>query len=94
MLFKDNGSTARSTVAVAVVAYEAVSVVGGEFEAFKLQATGRFQGQSRGGVGILEGEFTSTYWYAPAVRTIVKSVVTNPYRGTTHVEFVAASLQP
>jgi hypothetical protein len=93
-VFKDNGSTARSTVSVKVLAHEKVAVVAGEFEAFRLQASGRFRGLSRGGPGILEGEFTSTYWYAPMVRTIVKSTLTSPYRGTTNVELVAAKLQP
>jgi hypothetical protein len=94
-LFKDNGnSTARSKISVRVVSVEKVAVVAGEFDAFKLEARGRFRGLSRGGPGVLEGEFTSTYWYAPSVRTIVKSTLSNPYRGPTHVELVAASLKP
>jgi len=93
-LFKDNQSTARIKMSVTVVAYESVKVVAGDYEAFKLHGVGRFRGSSRGGPGILEGEFTSTYWYSPSVRTIVKSVVTSPYRGTTNVELVAASLKP
>lgn len=92
--FKDNNSTARSVVSVVVLAHEKVSVVAGEFDAFKLQATGHFSGRSKGGSGILAGEFTSTYWYAPSVRTIVKSTLTSPYRGTSHVELVKAELQP
>jgi hypothetical protein len=92
--FKDNNSTARSVVSVEVLAHEKVSVVAGEFDAFKLQATGRFSGRSKGGPGILAGEFISTYWYAPSVRAIVKATLTSPYRGTSHVELVKAELQP
>lgn len=92
--FTDNNSTARSVVSVVVLAHEKVSVVAGEFDAFKLQATGHFSGRSKGGPGILAGEFTSTYWYAPSVRTIVKSTLTSPYRGTSNVELVKAELQP
>ena len=57
-------------------------------------ASGRFDGRSRGGPGVLAGEFTSTYWYAPSIRAIVKSTTTSTYRGTAHVELVEARLQP
>jgi hypothetical protein len=40
------------------------------------------------------GEVTTTYWYAPAARAIVKSVSHNPYLGPTSVELVAFELQP
>lgn len=92
-LFKDNKSTAHSVVEVRVVAHEKVRVVAGEFDAFKLSANGTFRGLSRGGPGVLEGEFTSTYWYAPAVRAVVKSVSRSPYRGVSTIELVDASLK-
>jgi hypothetical protein len=38
------------------------------------------------------GQTTTTYWYAPAARAVVKSVHHNPYQGTTTVELV--SFQP
>ena len=34
------------------------------------------------------GQTTTTYWYAPAARAIVKSVHHNPYQGTTTVVLV------
>ncbi len=76
-----------------VVEYEKVRVVGGEFDAFKMVATGRFRGRSKGGPGIVEGESNATYWYSPAARAIVKSVAENLYRGRTTVELVSLRLQ-
>ncbi len=93
-VFKDNKSTAQATVNVVVVAHERVRVVAGEFDAFKVVATGSFQGLSRGGPGVLGGDVDQTYWYAPAARAVVKSVSRNPYRGTSTVELVEAALQP
>ena len=94
MRFKDNGTTATTTADVQVQAYEKVRVAAGEFDAFRIAASGRFDGRSRGGPGVLAGEFTSTYWYAPSMRAIVKSTTTSTYRGTAHVELVEARLQP
>lgn len=94
MRFKDNGSTATTTADVQVQAYEKVRVAAGEFDAFRIAASGRIDGRSRGGPGVLAGEFTSTYWYAPSMRAIVKSTTTSTYRGTAHVELVEARLQP
>lgn len=87
-LFKDNQSTARTAATVRVVAYESVSVIAGQFDAFKLEAIGTFNGRSRGGPGLLSGEFKSTYWYAPAAKTIVKSQLWSTYRGTVNTELV------
>jgi hypothetical protein len=92
--FKDNGSTATTTAEVQVQAYEKVRVAAGEFDAFRIAASGRIDGRSRGGPGVLAGEFVSVYWYAPSVRAIVKSTTTSTYRGTAHVELVEARLQP
>lgn len=94
MQFKDNGSTATTTAEVQVQAFEKVRVAAGEFDAFRIAASGRFDGRSRGGPGVLAGEFVATYWYAPSVRAIVKSTTTSTYRGTAHVELVEARLQP
>lgn len=52
-----------------------------------------FRGISKVG-GVVEGASTGTYWYAPAARTIVKSVTLNPYRGAPTVELVGFQLQP
>ncbi|HMM87164.1 MAG: hypothetical protein ACLGIT_15880 [Gammaproteobacteria bacterium] len=87
-LFKDNQSTARTGARVEVVAHETVRVVAGEFAAFRLEASGSFTGRSKGGPGVLSGEFRSTYWYAPAARAIVKSETWSTYRGAVTVELV------
>ena len=89
-LFKDNNSTARSVVEVEVVRRETVRVVAGEFDAFMLVSKGSFRGLSKGGPGIVSGEATSTYWYAPGARAIVKLVAQSPYRGASTVELVRA----
>jgi hypothetical protein len=92
--FLDNGSKARVHSDVEVVGYETIRVAAGEFQAFRLQARGRFQGTSYAGAGSLQGESTSTYWYAPAARTVVKSVHRSTYRGEETVELVRSRLQP
>jgi hypothetical protein len=94
VVFKDNGSTGRVHNSAAVVAYERVRVPAGEFDAFKLEASGRVQGKSKGGPGIIDGESRSTYWYAPAARAIVKMEYRNTYRGSATTELVAFELQP
>jgi hypothetical protein len=91
-LFKDNQSTATTNARVKVVAHETVRVVAGAFDAFRLEATGSFTGRSRGGPGILSGEFKSTYWYAPAAKAIVKSQMWSTYRGAVTVELTQVHL--
>jgi hypothetical protein len=86
-VFKPKGSTGRTVVDVSVVAYERIRVPAGEFDAFKLLAKGTLSGTSRGG-SYFAGETTTTYWYAPSARAIVKSVYHNPYQGTSTVELV------
>ena len=76
-----------------VVAHERLSVPAGEFEAFKLKSKGSIRGVSAKN-SLIEGEVTTTYWYAPEVRTIVKSISRNPYIGVTTVELVKFHLQP
>jgi hypothetical protein len=90
--FKDNQSTARTNARVKVVAHETVRVVAGAFDAFKLEATGSFTGRSRGGPGVLSGEFKSTYWYAPAAKAIVRSQTWSTYRGAVTVELTQVHL--
>lgn len=91
-LFKMNASKGRSTVEARIVGYEKVTVPAGEFDAFKLASTERLSGTSPVG-SQLAGEITRTYWYAPAARTIVKSVTHDPYIGTTTVQLVAFRLR-
>jgi hypothetical protein len=86
-LFKVTGSKGTSNVDVKVVGHEKISVPAGEFEAFKLVSKASMRGVSTKNSQI-EGEVTSTYWYAPAARAIVKSVTHNPYIGVTTVELV------
>jgi hypothetical protein len=87
-LFKAKGSKGRSEVDVEVVALEKVRVPGGEFEAFKLVSKGRLSGTSPIN-SQYAGETTSTYWYAPAARAVVRSVSHNPYLGMSTVELVS-----
>jgi hypothetical protein len=68
-----------------------VRVVAGEFDAFRLVAKGTIRGSSYGGAGQLEGETSSTYWYAPAANAIVKMKNRNTYRGESTVELVSFS---
>ena len=91
--FKAKGSTGGSAVHVTVVAHETVSVPAGRFDAFKLVAK-----RQVGGTSPINSQYdaviTTTYWYAPAARAIVKSVSHNPYLGTSTVELVELQLRP
>jgi hypothetical protein len=84
-LFKAKGSKGRSVVDVAVVAFEPVSTPAGEFEAFRLVATGKLSGNSPIN-SRYDAETSATYWYAPEARAVVRSVYHNPYLGTSTVE--------
>lgn len=92
-LFKSKRSTGRSVVDVLVVGHEKVSVVAGEFDAFKLEAKSRLSGIS-GINSRIDAEASATYWYAPTARAIVKAMYRNPYLGPSTVELVAFKLQP
>ena len=91
-VFKAKGANGSSIVDVTVLSHEKVTVPAGEFDAFKLEAKGRL-----GGVSPINSQYaaetTTTYWYAPAARTIVKSVHHNPYLGTSGVELVEYRLR-
>lgn len=91
-LFKPKSSRGTLAVDVTVTAYEPIEVPAGRFEAFKLVAIGKLGGSSPSNT-FYAGATTTTYWYAPAARAVVKSVSHNPYLGTTTVELVSAKLQ-
>ena len=92
-LFKPKGSKGSIVVDVEVVAHEKVEVPAGVFEAFKLVSKGRVSGTSPIN-SQYDAVITTTYWYAAAPRTIVKSVTHNPYLGESTVEMVAFQLRP
>ena len=92
-LFKAKGSKGTILNEVAVVGHESVTVPAGTFDAFKLVAKGRLGGTSPIN-SQYNAEMTTTYWYAPAARAIVKSVTHNPYLGPSTVELVRLQLIP
>ena len=92
-VFKAKGSKGSVIVDVTVVGNEKLKVPAGEFDAFKLVAKGSLHGTSPIN-SHYAGETTTTYWYAPAARVIVKSVHHNPYLGTSTVELVELQLRP
>lgn len=91
-LLKDTGVNGRGDYSVTVLLYGKVRVPAGEFDAFKLESRGSFKGMSR--AGPVSGLISTTYWYAPAVRAIVKEEVRDPYRGPYTFELVEFKLQP
>ena len=92
-LFKPKNSTGTSVVDVVVVAWEKIRVPAGEFDAFKLEAKAALRGIA--GIGSrIDAESSTTYWYAPAARAIVKSVVRHPYLGAWTVELVEFAREP
>jgi hypothetical protein len=92
-LFKPKGARGSIVVDVEVVAHERIAVPAGEFEAFKLVSKGRVSGTSPIN-SQYDAVITTTYWYAAAPRTIVKSVTHNPYLGGSTIEMVAFQLRP
>jgi hypothetical protein len=86
-LFKPKASKGTIAYDVVVIGHEKVRVPAGEFDAFKLVAKGSLHGVSPIN-SQYAGETTTTYWYAPAARAIVKSVAHNPYLGRSTVELV------
>ena len=69
-----------------------MKVVGGEFDAFRIETKNSFRGRSKAGANLI-GESVGFIWYSPAARMIVKSVNRNPYRGTITVELVDFELR-
>ena len=92
-VFKAKGSNGSSLVDVVVIGHAKVTVPAGEFDAFKLVAKGNLSGVSPIN-SVYAGETTTTYWYAPVARAIVKSVSHNPYLGVSTVELVEFQLRP
>ena len=81
----------RTNMSVAVLGYEKVRVPAGEFDAFKLEAKGIWVSPQ---APFAPGAVYLTYWYAPAVRAIVKKeeqATGMPIHVTELVEF---QLQP
>ena len=77
---------------VTVINYAKVRVLAGEFDAFKLEAQGKY-GQD-GAAGAEARDILRTYWYAPAVRAIVKEEVVDQVQGQSTVELMSFKLQP
>lgn len=86
-VFKAKGSNGSVIVDVAVAGHEKVAVPAGEFDAFKMVAKGRLSGTSPIN-SEYAAETTTTYWYAPAARAVVKTISHNPYLGISTVELV------
>ena len=80
----------HNEVRVAVLSYEKVRVPAGEFDAFKLEAKGNWVSPQAS----IPGESDVTYWYAPAVRAIVKKERQASYMPTYTTELVEFHLQP
>lgn len=92
-LFKPKSSRGTLAADVVVAGFETVEVPAGRFEAFRLEAKGELGGSSPSNT-FYAGQTTTTYWYAPVAKAVVKSVNHNPYQGTTTVELVGFKLRP
>jgi hypothetical protein len=92
-VFEPKGSKGRAAVDVTVLGYEKITVLAGDFDAFKLVAKESLSGTSPIN-SQYAGETTRTYWYAPTARAIVKLVSNSPYLGPSTVELVAFDLRP
>ncbi|MBT9597648.1 MAG: hypothetical protein IV094_16825 [Vitreoscilla sp.] len=79
---KDSGVSGHASYEVKVVGYEKVKVPAGEFDAFKVDAVGRWSAAVAG-----QSTATRVWWYAPAARAIVRDEWRNPpYRPLTVFE--------
>lgn len=74
-LLRSDGRDNHVTMSVKVLAFEKVTVPAGTFDAFKLKYHAYYRRQGEKGTGTQD----SVYWYAPAVKRIVKE----EYRETT-----------
>ena len=81
----------RGERSVVVLAYEKVRVPAGEFDAFRLEAKGTWVSPQ---APIAPGADYVTYWYAPAVRSIVKKEHQSTGMPIYTTELVEFQLQP
>ena len=86
-VFKPKGSRGSTNFDVSVAGLETVTVQAGRFDAFRIIAKGTLHGMSPIN-SHYAGEITTTYWYAPSARAIVKSVHHSPYLGSSTTELV------
>lgn len=91
-LVKVPGVTGRTEGEVRVVGYEKVRGPAGEFDAFKLESRAEFKGTSPDGPAA--GVGTTTYWYAPAARAVVRSIYKDQYQGLITTDLLEFKLQP
>lgn len=89
---KRPGVKGRAEVNVTVVGYEKVRVAAGEFDAFKLESRSEFKATAPDGP--VSGVATTTYWYAPAARAIVRSEYKDQPTGLTTTDLLEFKLQP
>jgi len=85
----ENGDTGSEKTTVKVVSYEKVRVPAGEFDAFKLEWKSRWTDKANA-----TGTTEMTYWYAPAVRAVVKSDRSRHWDPDLHCELTEFQLQP
>jgi hypothetical protein len=90
--FKDGSGDIRMDARVTVAAYEKVTVRAGQFDAFKLEGTGKWVRQAAPDAGAVE--FAETYWYAPSARAIVKQVYRDSRKSEVTFELASLKLQP
>ena len=93
--FKVSGETFESNVALnwKVVGMERVKVKGGEFDAYKLTATGSISGTTKTGASF-SGTESSTCWSAPAAKMFcVKYAYNNSFGEKSARELVSYALQ-
>ena len=80
----------RDKDSVAVLGYEKVRIPAGEFDAFKLEAQGTWESPQ----APFPGAADEIYWYAPAVRAIVKKEHQATGMPTYTTELIEFQLQP
>ena len=82
----------RMDANVTVAAYEKVTVPAGRFDAYRIEAKGKWGQQGAAGAGAME--FTETSWYAPSARAVVKEVYRDASAGEMVRELTSYKLQP
>jgi hypothetical protein len=89
---KIRNASGSATYDVVVIAFERIRVPAGEFDAFRVTSKADMQGVT---ISVkLDADIETTYWYAPAARTIVKAIINNPYVGVTTMDLISYKVQP
>lgn len=86
-----SGQTLSYAPKAEVIAWQAVTVPAGTFEAFRIRSSGYYSGNSVGGARF-SGTFEENYWYSPAAQRIVRYQFQNSAKTKFTVDLIEMRL--